>query len=104
MVSICLLCVGKVRSLFNSKIPANITKTRPIDKATLLLIYIQAKELIHKCCPRLFTRIATKSFAGTGLGLFASKYIIEAHGGEKWAKNDVEGKGATFSFTLPMTQ
>ena len=54
--------------------------------------------------PRLFTRIATKSFAGTGLGLFASKYIIEAHGGEKWAKNDVEGKGATFSFTLPMTQ
>jgi two-component system, OmpR family, sensor histidine kinase VicK len=53
--------------------------------------------------PRLFTRFATKSFSGTGLGLFVSKYIVEAHGGEICAENNVEGKGATFSFTLPLS-
>jgi signal transduction histidine kinase len=48
----------------------------------------------------LFTRFATKSFAGTGLGLFVSKHIVEAHDGEIWAENNAEGKGATLSFTL----
>jgi signal transduction histidine kinase len=48
------------------------------------------------------TRFATKSLAGTGLGLFISRYIIKAHGGEIWAENNLDGKGATFSFTLPL--
>jgi signal transduction histidine kinase len=52
--------------------------------------------------PRLFTKFATKSFEGTGLGLFISKSIIEAHEGKIWAKNNSDGKGATFSFTLPI--
>ena len=52
--------------------------------------------------PRLFTKFASKSFQGTGLGLFISKNIIEAHGGKIWAKNNEDGKGATFSFSLPI--
>jgi two-component system sensor histidine kinase VicK len=54
--------------------------------------------------PRLFTKFATKSFQGTGLGLFISKSIVESHGGRIWAKNNYDGRGATFSFTLPILQ
>src|SRR6476620_11663458 len=49
---------------------------------------------------RLFTKFVTKSDAGTGLGLFISKNIIEAHGGKMWAQNKSNGGGAIFSFTL----
>jgi two-component system, OmpR family, sensor histidine kinase VicK len=51
--------------------------------------------------PRLFTKFATRSDRGTGLGLFICKGIVEAHGGIIWAENNSDGKGATFSFTLP---
>ena len=51
--------------------------------------------------PRLFSKFASKSFKGTGLGLFISKSIIEAHGGKIWAENNANGKGAIFYFTLP---
>jgi signal transduction histidine kinase len=65
--------------------------------------------------PRLFTKFVTKSYQGTGLGLFISKSIVEAHGGKMWAQNnnnnddDEDGsdfnrqrRGATFYFTLPV--
>jgi signal transduction histidine kinase len=52
--------------------------------------------------PRLFTRFASKSFEGTGLGLYISKNIVEAHGGKIWAENNSDGKGAMFSFSLPL--
>ncbi|HZA61670.1 MAG TPA: ATP-binding protein [Nitrososphaeraceae archaeon] len=52
---------------------------------------------------RLFTKFATKSHVGTGLGLFISKSIVEAHGGRMWAENNLVGKGATFCFSMPIT-
>jgi signal transduction histidine kinase len=59
--------------------------------------------------PRLFTKFAAKSYQGTGLGLFISKSIIEAHEGKMWAENnnndddpDEKHNGATFYFTLPV--
>ena len=52
--------------------------------------------------PLLFTRFVKKSSRGTGLGLYVSKKIIEAHGGRIWAKNNQDGKGVTFGFILPV--
>jgi len=53
--------------------------------------------------PRLFEKFATKSEAGTGLGLYISKKIVEAHGGKIWAENNSsDDRGATFYFTLPI--
>ena len=52
--------------------------------------------------PKLFSKFASKSYQGTGLGLFICKSIIEAHGGKIWAENNSDGKGAIFAFSLPI--
>ncbi len=52
--------------------------------------------------PRLFSKFTSKSQTGTGLGLFISKSIIEAHGGRIWAENNKDKKGATVAFRLPL--
>jgi signal transduction histidine kinase len=54
--------------------------------------------------PHLFSKFATKSDKGTGLGLFISKSIIEAHGGRIWTENNAYGKGAIFTFSLPISK
>jgi signal transduction histidine kinase len=51
--------------------------------------------------PKLFSKFASSSPSGTGLGLFVCKNIIESHGGTIHAENNSDGKGATFSFLIP---
>jgi signal transduction histidine kinase len=51
---------------------------------------------------KLFEKFTSKSESGTGLGLFISKSIVEAHGGKIWGENNKDRKGATFTFTLPL--
>jgi signal transduction histidine kinase len=53
--------------------------------------------------PRLFSKFVTKSDKGTGLGLFISKSIIDAHRGTIWAENNADGRGCTFTFSIPST-
>ncbi|MGV8162910.1 MAG: ATP-binding protein [Candidatus Nanoarchaeia archaeon] len=43
----------------------------------------------------------SRRYGGTGLGLAITKQMVEAHGG-KMSVESVEGKGTTFSFTLPI--
>jgi signal transduction histidine kinase len=70
----------------------------------LIVTVKDSGEGIHSdIMPRLFTKFATKSNVGTGLGLYISKNIIEAHGGRIWAENNRDGKGANFTFTLPLS-
>jgi two-component system sensor histidine kinase VicK len=72
------------------------------NKEAIVHIKDTGSGLDPEILPRLFSKFASKSFKGTGLGLFISKSIVEAHGGKIWAENNVNGKGAKFSFSLPI--
>ncbi|HEY9386521.1 MAG TPA: HAMP domain-containing sensor histidine kinase [Nitrososphaeraceae archaeon] len=72
------------------------------DSQVIVSIKDTGKGIDEEIFPKLFTKFTSKSFAGTGLGLFISKSIVEAHGGKIWAENSPDGKGATFAFSLPL--
>ena len=72
------------------------------DKKVIVSVKDDGAGIDPTIIPRLFTKFATKSETGSGLGLFISKGIVEAHGGRIWAQNNPDGVGATFYFMLPM--
>jgi signal transduction histidine kinase len=76
-------------------------KQQSNTKGVVLLIKDSGTGIPSECFPRLFARFGTESVTGTGLGLFISKSIVEAHGGKIWGQNNEDGIGATFGFTLP---
>jgi two-component system, OmpR family, sensor histidine kinase VicK len=83
------------------EISVNIT-TDDTNQQIIVSVTDTGQGIDPEIMPRLFTRFATKSIVGTGLGLYISKRIIEDHGGKMWAENNSDGIGATFSFTLPL--
>jgi signal transduction histidine kinase len=72
------------------------------DDQIIVSIRDTGQGIASEISPRLFSKFATKSETGTGLGLFISKSIVEAHGGKIWAENNQNESGASFSFTLPI--
>jgi signal transduction histidine kinase len=72
-------------------------------KGVVLLIKDTGTGIPAERFPQLFARFGTESVTGTGLCLFISKSIVDAHGGTIWGQNNKDGKGATFGFTLPRT-
>jgi signal transduction histidine kinase len=77
------------------------------DSKALVSIKDTGQGIDPEIFPRLFLKFAAKSETGTGLGLFISKSIVEAHGGKIWAENntDYDGKkGAVFTFSIPLSK
>ena len=72
------------------------------DTQVLVSIKDTGSGIQPELMPKLFSKYVTNSPLGTGVGLFISKSIIEAHGGKIWAENNQDGKGATFTFRLPL--
>jgi two-component system sensor histidine kinase VicK len=81
----------------------NINAEKFDDGQTLISIKDTGIGIDPGIMPRLFEKFASKSYQGTGLGLYICKSIIEAHGGKIWAKNNnIRGeRGTTITFTLP---
>lgn len=81
----------------------SITVTTEIMSNEVKVIVKDTGTGIHpEVFPKLFSKFVTRSDRGTGLGLFISKSIIEAHGGKIWAESNSQQEGATFIFTLPL--
>jgi len=95
-----------IMNLFNNAIKFTdkgliVVSVEMIDGNVLVKVKDTGTGISNIVLPQLFTKFAIKSETGTGLGLFISKNIVEAHGGNMWAENNMEGKGATFTFTIP---
>src|SRR5919202_2177734 len=77
--------------------------TENVNSQVLVSVKDSGNGIDPEIFPKLFSKFTSKSYQGTGLGLFISKSIVEAHGGRIWATNNAYGKGATFTFTIPIT-
>ena len=102
------IIISAIKSKKNKGISPGFDKEKvevPYDQDVEIVIVSvidRGKGIDREILPRLFTKFATKSTQGTGLGLYIAKNIIEAHGGQIWAQDNADGNGATFSFSLPL--
>jgi signal transduction histidine kinase len=83
-------------------ISVNSTTRDQKEKFVIITVKDTGEGISPEIMPRLFTKFASKSYTGTGLGLFICKSIIEAHNGRIWAENNADERGATFCFSLPI--
>ena len=83
----------------NGKIIVNIKKDYS-NKQLKISVQDDGKGIDKGILHILFQKFTTKTEIGTGLGLYISKKIVEAHGGTISGYNNPDGKGATFEFTL----
>jgi two-component system sensor histidine kinase VicK len=97
-----------VTTLMKRRIDVKSDRTTEGGEEVVIAVKDTGTGIDPELMPRLFTKFASKSYHGTGLGLFISKSIIEAHDGKMWAENnnnnskDRKNDGATFYFTLPI--
>ena len=83
----------------------NITiKAEKIDSQASVSIKDTGSGIRPEIMPKLFSKYVTYSSGGTGIGLFISKSIVDAHGGSIMAENNTDGRGATFTFNLPLDE
>jgi signal transduction histidine kinase len=97
----------KISTMENNEKTILITVSKDDRQQAVVSIRDAGIGIDSEMIPRLFSKFASKSFEGTGLGLFISKSIIEAHGGRIWAENNENNgycDGATFRFTLGLSQ
>src|SRR6185312_14867436 len=98
--SIKYITEGGIISIISKK---NKIDNRNNNKAlALIAIKDTGSGIDLEILPHIFTKFASRSSQGTGLGLYISKSIVEAHGGNIWAENNKDGNGATFYFSLPI--
>jgi signal transduction histidine kinase len=71
-------------------------------KEVIVSISDSGKGINSEVMNHLFEKFISRSDSGTGLGLYISKNIIEAHRGKIWASNNQNGIGSTFSFSIPV--
>ena len=76
--------------------------TEKVENEVIVKVKDSGSGIDREIFPKLFEKFASKSEKGTGLGLFISKNITEAHGGRIWAENNPDGIGATFAFSIPI--
>jgi signal transduction histidine kinase len=95
------LLSNAIKFTSEGEISVNLTRD-DTDQQVIVRVTDTGQGIDHEIIPRLFTKFATTSHVGTGLGLYISKSIVEAHGGKIWAENNTDGKGASFSFSLPL--
>ncbi len=72
------------------------------DTEAIVTVQDTGKGIDPEMMPKMFEKFTSKSDSGTGLGLFISKRIVEAHGGTISGENNPNGIGAKFLFTLPL--
>ena len=96
--------ISKSMNLENQKSNNDLVTKGNKKNELLVTIKDTGKGIDSEILPRLFTKFATNRYSGTGLGLYITKGIIEAHGGKIWAENNQNDNGATFRFTLPLIQ
>jgi two-component system sensor histidine kinase VicK len=80
----------------------SIEKKEDDDNYALVTVRDTGEGIDPEILSNMFSKFITKSFEGLGLGLYISKNIVEAHGGKIWGKNNDNGIGAEFGFTLPL--
>jgi two-component system, OmpR family, sensor histidine kinase VicK len=98
---------NSIKYTSNGKIDVFIERSKEGSRVNDQFVIIQVRDsgvgIDPQMMDKLFSKFSTKSETGTGLGLFISKGIVEAHGGSIWAENNADGIGACFAFKLPLS-
>ncbi|HEU5119945.1 MAG TPA: HAMP domain-containing sensor histidine kinase [Candidatus Nitrosocosmicus sp.] len=96
---------GKVTITIKESVNNKNTLSNNNNNNTVVIsISDEGKGISQDMLPRLFERFVTDSESGTGLGLYITKKLVEAHGGSILGYNNSKGKGCTFEITLPTSK